>query len=211
MNSWRKISVGRSIARACRMLLGGVYVIVLAFSAAAQSPITPTASTTGNVVPAKTAAATKTKSTDAVVQEPIKVTLTRMKVVMVNGRESQVAAATAKPGDVLEEVATYQNRSTMPVRKLEATLPIPPNTELVMSSLQPSNASASVDGKTFSVVPLKRKVLQPNGVAVEQDVPLREYRFLRWFPGELAAGETLTVKARFRVIDDQPLPTPPSK
>jgi hypothetical protein len=154
--------------------------------------------------PVKAAAAPKANASDSLTAEPVKVTLERSKVVTSNGRESKVAATTAKPGDVLEEVATYLNRSSGAVRALEATLPVPANTELVMSSLQPGNASASLDGVTFSAVPLKRKVTQPNGVALEQPVPLKEYRFLRWYPGELAAGKSLTFKARFKVVDEAP-------
>jgi hypothetical protein len=105
-------------------------------------------------------------------------------------------------------MAVYTNRSQGAVSKLEATLPVPANTELVMSSVSPVNVKASLDGTNFSNMPLKRLVTRPNGVAVEEVVPLREYRFLRWYPGELGAGQSLTVKARFKVIDDASAPAP---
>ncbi len=153
-------------------------LIVFAFSANAQSSATKAA--------------------------PVEVKLVRSKLVMVDGKETFRDAAIAKPGDVLQEVATYTNTSNATVRKLEATLPIPKNTELVEGSVSPNNAMASTDGVNFSAMPLKRKVRSPNGVEVEQPVALSAYRSLRWFPGDLGAGKSLSFTARFRVSDDRP-------
>ena len=113
------------------------------------------------------------------------------------------SAAIAKPDDVLEEVATYTNTSKSALKSVEATLPIPPNTELVMASVKPTSAKASIDGKSFSKLPLTRKVRQANGVEVEQPVPLSEYRYLRWYPGELQPGKPLSFSARFKVANSQ--------
>lgn len=133
--------------------------------------------------------------------DPLQIILVRAKVVVENGREVMQSAAIAKPDDVLEEVATYTNTSKSALKSVEATLPIPPNTELVMASVKPANAKASIDGKSFSKLPLTRKVRQPNGVEVEQPVPLSEYRYLRWYPGELQPGKPLSFSARFRVAN----------
>lgn len=134
--------------------------------------------------------------------EPLEIKLVRNKIILADGKEARQDAAVAKPGDILEEVATYTNRSAGLLKGLEATLPVPPNTELVMASLTPANAKASVDGKIFAAVPLKRKVKQPNGVEIEQAVPLSEYRYLRWYPGELPAQKSLVFTARFKVAND---------
>ena len=56
----------------------------------------------------------------------------------------------------------------------------------------------------FQTIPLKRKVKLSSGIEVEQAVPLNEYRFLRWYPGELAAGKSLTYSARFKIVEDTP-------
>ena len=48
-----------------------------------------------------------------------------------DGKESFAPADNAKPGDVIEYVATYRNTGKQPIRNLEATLPIPHNTEFV--------------------------------------------------------------------------------
>lgn len=133
--------------------------------------------------------------------DPLQIVLVRAKVVVENGREVMQSAAIAKPDDVLEEVATYTNTSNLVLKSVEATLPIPPNTELVMASVKPANAKASIDGKSFSKIPLTRKVRQPNGVEVEQPVPLGEYRYLRWYPGELQPGKPMSFSARFRVAN----------
>ena len=133
--------------------------------------------------------------------DPLQIVLVRAKVVVENGREVMQSAAIAKPDDVLEEVATYTNISKAALKSLEATLPIPPNTELVMASVKPANAKASIDGKSFSKLPLTRKVRQANGVEVEQPIPLSEYRYLRWYPGELQPGKPMSFSARFKVAN----------
>lgn len=132
---------------------------------------------------------------------PLQVKLARSKVVVESGREVFESAATAKPGDILEEVATYTNTSKSSLKGFEATLPVPGNTELVMASIKPANAKASVDGKTFAKLPLVQKVRQSNGVESEQPVPLSQYRYLRWYPGEIAAEKSMTVTARFKVAN----------
>ncbi|MBL8512023.1 MAG: hypothetical protein JNM52_10305 [Betaproteobacteria bacterium] len=136
--------------------------------------------------------------------EPLEITLERRKVLIVNGKESLETATTAKPGEMLEDSAVYTNKSKNPISKLEATLPIPQNTELQLSSMKPAGAKASTDGINFSAIPLKRKIKQPNGVETEQLVPTSEYRYLRWYPGTLAAGQRLVFSARFKVADDAP-------
>ena len=133
--------------------------------------------------------------------DPLQIKLVRSKVAVEKGREILVSAAFAKPGDTLEEVATYTNTSKSTLKGFEATLPVPANTELVMASVKPANAKASSDGKTFSKLPLVQKVRQPNGVEVEQPLPLDQYRYLRWYAGELAAEKSMTVVARFKVAN----------
>lgn len=138
--------------------------------------------------------------------EPVDIQLTRNKVVVVDGKESLQSAATAKPGEVLEEVATYTNKSSGQVRSLVATLPVPMNTEPLLASVKPGNALASTDGKNFSPIPLKRKLKRADGVEIEQPVPLNEYRFFRWQAGDLAAGKSLVFSARFKVSNDASVP-----
>jgi hypothetical protein len=131
--------------------------------------------------------------------EPLIVTLERKKVVLAGGRESMVSAEVAKPGDVLFELATYTNRTKKPLAGFQATLPVPPNTELVAGTADPAYVLASVDGKNFSPIPLKRKVKQANGVEIEQLVPMVEYRYLRWPQGEIGPEKTVMYSAKFRV------------
>ncbi len=130
------------------------------------------------------------------------------KVVTKDGKESLEPAGTARPGDLLQYVASYTNKGRAGVSNLEATLPIPSNTELVIESIKPGGAKASTGGSSFDVVPLKRKVRQANGAEFEQVIPAREYRSLRWYPGALAAGATVSFTARVKVVDDR---QPPQK
>jgi uncharacterized repeat protein (TIGR01451 family) len=119
------------------------------------------------------------------------------------GRDSLVAAEAVKPGETIEYVATYRNTGQQPVRNLAATLPIPANTEFVSGSARPQDAQASLDGRTFAPMPLKRRVVR-EGRTVEEEVPAREYRYLRWFPGELGGEKSLTFTARVRVVEAPP-------
>lgn len=132
---------------------------------------------------------------------PLNIRLERSKIIVIAGKESLQNAITAKPGDVLQDVATYTNKSSRALSGVEATLPVPANTELIMSTVTPATARASVDGTNFSAMPLKRKVMQANGVEVEQAVAMSEYRYLRWYPGEIGAKQSIVFSAQFRVAE----------
>jgi uncharacterized repeat protein (TIGR01451 family) len=133
---------------------------------------------------------------------PIETRLEARKVVRAaDGTESFVPAEAAKPGDVIEYVATYRNKTRSGVTKVEATLPIPANTEYVPGSAKPANAKASVDARAFGDMPLVRKVVR-DGRSIEEQVPVREYRYLRWFPGELGGEKSVSFSARVRVLED---------
>lgn len=169
------------------------YVVSLAVAA-----LLPMGGAYAQLAPAKSAVEKLATSSKA---DPLKSELKRSKIVLVAGNETTAPADSAKPGDILEEVATYTNQSKGTLKQMVPTLPIPLNTELVMASVKPSNALASIDGVNFSAVPLKRKVKQANGVELETPVPLSEYRYLRWAPVDIAAEKSLVFSARFKVSD----------
>ena len=138
---------------------------------------------------------------------PLDTRLEQRKVVRAaDGKEVLAPAEAVKPGELIEYVATYRNTGKQPLKNLEATLPIPSNTEFVAGSAKPGAAKASVDGVTFADMPLKRRVTRA-GKQVEEEVPAREYRALRWYPGELGAEKTIAYTARVKVVDDRP-PSP---
>ena len=141
--------------------------------------------------------------TGAKAPSPVQIQLDRKKVSVADGKETLAAAETAKPGDLVEETATYVNKSKRTFR-VDATLPVPQFTEFVARSARPANVKASVDGKTFSDMPLKRQIKQANGVTVEQMVPISEYKFLRWQGVELGPEKSFVVSARFRIKDGMP-------
>jgi uncharacterized repeat protein (TIGR01451 family) len=141
---------------------------------------------------------------------PIETRLEARKVVRAaDGKEGFAEAAAARPGDVIEYTATYRNTSKQAVRDLEATLPIPPNTEYVPGSAKPAAVKASVDSRNWGTPPLVRKVVR-DGRSIEEQVPVREYRYLRWFPGELGGEKAVSFTARVRVVDDL-TPSEPGK
>lgn len=116
-----------------------------------------------------------------------------------DGREQLQSAARAKPGDLLEYRAVYANVSPKDVKNLQATLPIPASTEVLLDSVSPLGALASADGRTFAAAPLMRMVKMPNGTTQNRPLPLSAYRALRWPVGTLAAGKNVTVRARVRL------------
>ncbi len=129
----------------------------------------------------------------------IDVKLVQNKVTRQDGADRLVAIDQIAPGDVIQYEATYSNTTQRAVHGLKADLPIPLNTQYVMESAQPRNVLASTDGATYAPSPLKRKIRNANGVVEEREVPVSEYRHLRWELGELPGGKSVTVVARVRV------------
>lgn len=148
-------------------------------------------------------------ATSAVAQTkgPVASDLTVQRIAVgADGKEAKEPAGSAKPGDILEYAVEYRNTSKAPVRKLEATLPIPFGTEFLPGTGAPAGAQASVDGTVFAPMPLKRMVRQPDGKDLEQRVSLAEYRYLRWPAQDLAAGASVKAAARVRVATDSAAP-----
>jgi hypothetical protein len=115
------------------------------------------------------------------------------------GRENLTPADYARPGEIIQYDAVYQNRARHAVFDLRPTLPIPAGLEYLPGSASPAPQAASLDGKTFEPIPLRRKVTLPDGTVEEREVPPNEYRALRWQLGDLPAGGRATVIARARV------------
>jgi uncharacterized repeat protein (TIGR01451 family) len=127
-------------------------------------------------------------------KEPLSIELVSYKVITnIKGEAEYQPATQAKPDDIIEYRATYTNNTGKPIKGLVATLPIPPETQFLAKS-SPAQAQASTDGVNFAAMPLKRKV---GGQTV--NVPLQEYRALRWTVAELPAGKSVVVTAQTRV------------
>lgn len=129
----------------------------------------------------------------------VKVVLAAHKIVKTNGAEQSVPGDKAKPGDVIEYVATYRNTDNKPATNVTATLPIPRGMEYIPNTASPDRVTASTDDEHYAVVPLKRMVKDANGKPVEELVPYSEYRSLRWQLGAMPGGATRDVKARMKV------------
>src|SRR4051812_41831214 len=85
-------------------------------------------------------------------------------VVQADGKEALASADRARPGDLLEYRVDYHNTTRASINDVVATLPVPQNgVEYIPGSESPANALASIDGKTFAALPLKRAVKMPNG------------------------------------------------
>ena len=115
------------------------------------------------------------------------------------GKETLHVAERAFPGDIIQYDATYQNLGGKAITNLEPTLPIPAGMHYLPDTARPVPAQASLDGRTFAPIPLKRKVTLPTGEVKEQEVPATEYRALRWNLGEMAPGARTTLIARTRI------------
>lgn len=129
----------------------------------------------------------------------VSVVLTAQRVTIEEGKEVRSPAEQAHPGDVIEYRAEYRNGGAQAVRQLAATLPVPNGMEYLARTAAPQALMASLDGKTYAAVPLRRKVRLADGREVLRDVPLSEYRFLRWTLGTLDARQSRSVAARVRV------------
>lgn len=130
----------------------------------------------------------------------VRVALTAQRVSVTDGKEVFATAEKARPGDVIEYRAVYRNDGKTAVRELFATLPVPTGLEYLPKTAAPAVVLASTDGSSFSPVPLLRKERTADGREVVREVPLAEYRALRWPVGTLAAKESRTVSARMRVV-----------
>ncbi|MGI4938710.1 MAG: hypothetical protein ACRYF5_18480 [Janthinobacterium lividum] len=131
------------------------------------------------------------------------VKLTVQKVQRQKDGSEILGKADAAPGDTVQYQVLYANEGKAAVHQLLATLPIPaPNMEYLPGSSSPPNPEASIDGKTFGAMPLKREVVASDGSRRWESVPVADYRFLRWQVGELPAGKSFTVSARMKLTKD---------
>jgi uncharacterized repeat protein (TIGR01451 family) len=117
-----------------------------------------------------------------------------------DNKEKYESAEKSVPGDIIEYRVVYRNNGKNPVKDLAGTLPVPQGMEYIPSTATPDKVSASLDGKAFGTVPLKRKVRTVNGKEETRDIPYSEYRFLRWDLSSLEAGRESVTVARVRVI-----------
>ena len=129
----------------------------------------------------------------------VTVELSAHRVIQKNGKEVLESAEKARPGEVVEYRAACRNTSSHTVKSVAATLPVPAGMEYQAGSAEPRGATASLDGKTFDVMPLKRKERLADGREVVREVPVSEYRYLRWTIASLDARAEKSVRARLRV------------
>ncbi len=133
-------------------------------------------------------------------KQTVQGTLTQAKIsIAADGKELAQTAETVKPGDLIEYRVAYVNRGLSSVNNLIVTLPIPRGLDYVGLTDQPRAVLASTDGVKFEAIPLKRTVRRADGTEVVENVPLSEYRALRWPASTLAAGKTQTFTARATV------------
>ncbi len=145
------------------------------------------------------AAAVSLTATVARADDSVTVQLTANRVTKAQGRESLAPAEQARPGETLEYRAVYHNDGSHEAKNLAATLPIPRGTSYVAGSASPSRVEASLDGVRFAPVPLTRVVRDSDGREVVREVPVSEYRALRWPLGSLASRQSRAVTARVRI------------
>jgi uncharacterized repeat protein (TIGR01451 family) len=105
---------------------------------------------------------------------------------------------------VVQYSASYKNPGTSSVQQVFATLPIPDGMEYLPRTASPAQVQASLDGKRFEPVPLKRRARLEDGREVVREVPFAEYRYLRWSLGAIGARGQESVSARVRVSPTAP-------
>lgn len=117
-----------------------------------------------------------------------------------DGKETFEPADKAKPGDIIEYTGVFFNKTKGPLANLKPQIPIPVGMEYVADSAKPKPSDGSLNGRTFSPLPLKRTVTLAGGQQKEEEVPLSAYRAIRWNAGELGADTSVTMSLRARVI-----------
>jgi uncharacterized repeat protein (TIGR01451 family) len=112
-------------------------------------------------------------------------------------------ATSAKPGELVVYTARYRNVGKDAARALVLTVPVPPGMDYqgAQAAEKPVPTLASLDGKTYAPIPLTRKVRDAQGREMVQQVPLAEYRFLRWNVPQLAAGASVSVQLTAKVSE----------
>ena len=154
-----------------------------------------------NPWPVAAAAAVLMLSAPALVRASgdVSVVLTAQRVTVVEGKEVRGPADQSHPGDVIEYRAEYRNNGGQAVKQLAATLPVPNGMEYLPLTASPQILLASLDGRAYAPVPLRRRIRLADGREVTRDVPPSEYRYLRWSLGTLDARQSRSVAARVRV------------
>jgi len=130
--------------------------------------------------------------------------LSAYKVVQAEGGEKLASTQVIKPGEILEYQLRYSNETPRTVKNVRVVLPIPAGLEYQSTSAKPAEAMASVDGRTYSAMPLRRVEKNAQGIATMVNIPTSEYRFLRWSVSSLPAGGSATVAARVRLVEAKP-------
>ena len=126
-------------------------------------------------------------------------TLTASVVSLVNGKTVKKPAVDAKPGDVIEYRAVYINNGKTQVERVLLSVPIPEGTTMVDKTVFPVGATASVDAVTFASMPLMRTIKSADGASRTEDVPLSEYRAIRWALNGISGGQQVAVSVNVRV------------
>ena len=116
-----------------------------------------------------------------------------------SGNEQFTVARAAYPGDVVEYRAHYTNDGSATLTDVQAVLPIPDDTVYLPATAMPAHVEASLDGVTYEAIPLRRRVVSPDGTESFELVPASEYRFLRFGLGDLGADATALAKARVAI------------
>lgn len=112
------------------------------------------------------------------------------------GQETLVpvnVGTTVKSGDILEYQGLFTNNSGERVRTMDLTLSIAGGLELI-GDVNPKNVQASLDNSRFVRMPIRANI----GGQI-QEVPLSQYKALKWTVEEIGLGATAVVKYRARV------------
>lgn len=106
-----------------------------------------------------------------------------------------------RPGDVVDVEVRYVNAAGKPATDVRLTLPVPAGGLRVLlgGSSDTPPQFASLDGKRYAPIPLKRELRLADGRRATIDVPTSEYRFVRWHLGDLPAGAERAVRARLQL------------
>lgn len=114
----------------------------------------------------------------------------------IGGQETLIpinVGANVKSGDILEYQGLFTNNSGERVRSMDITLSIDNGLELI-GGISPKTAQASLDNSRFVRMPIRANI---DGQI--QELPLSQYKALKWTVEEIGLGATAVVKYRAKV------------
>ena len=136
---------------------------------------------------------------------PLKGTMVSRKVAYDEKEKKEIylPADQGLPGDILEYLVTYVNRSKNPLKQVAIDCPLPEKTLYLADTARCTKDGTplfSIDGgKTFQSPPIRYKFTLPDGKVEERVATPDMYTHMRWTL-DFEPGETIEIRYRVKIL-----------